>query len=159
LFHRLVVARVELPPLRERAGDVEVLAHYFCREMGGAERDLPDEVIKKWEDYAWPGNVRELRNAVARLLALGSPHVNTAAAPPMPESAPRGPSQEDFLDGLVGLGLPYPLARDRVVEEFERRFVERLLSVHGDVVKAAAASGVGKRYFQRIRARTKKTLP
>nr|HMR09218.1 sigma 54-interacting transcriptional regulator [Polyangiaceae bacterium] len=68
LFHRLAVARIELPPLRERKGDIPVLAQHLCESMGAPEGAIPAEVIAKWEDSAWPGNVRELRNAVARYL-------------------------------------------------------------------------------------------
>ncbi len=70
LFYRLAVARVELPPLRERKGDVELLARFFWRKLGGAE-DVTPEILARFEDHDWPGNVRELRNAVARRVALG----------------------------------------------------------------------------------------
>ena len=54
------------------------------------------------------------------------------------------------------MGLPFTEARDRLLEEFERRFVEWLLAAHdGDIAKAAAASGIGLRYFQKLRARTR----
>jgi transcriptional regulator of aromatic amino acid metabolism len=66
LFHRLAVARIELPPLRARKGDVRLLAAHFARELGGDERALGGELLARWDDSPWPGNVRELRNAVAR---------------------------------------------------------------------------------------------
>src|SRR5215472_5428973 len=64
LFFRLAVARIELPPLRSRRGDVGVLARHFWKALGGDE--LPYDVLQYFESYAWPGNVRELRNAIAR---------------------------------------------------------------------------------------------
>jgi two-component system response regulator HydG len=70
LFHRLAVARIELPPLRRRRGEIRVLANHFWRALGGEGRPAED-LMARWESYAWPGNVRELRNAVARQLALG----------------------------------------------------------------------------------------
>src|SRR6202021_1703195 len=57
LFHRLVVARVELPPLRRRRGDIRLLAHTFRAALGGDERAIPEHTLMQWEDYAWPGNV------------------------------------------------------------------------------------------------------
>src|SRR4051812_29527549 len=63
LFHRLAVARIELPPLRERIGDVPLLARRFAQEMGEPEA-LSKEVLARFDDYSWPGNIRELRNAV-----------------------------------------------------------------------------------------------
>jgi two-component system, NtrC family, response regulator HydG len=54
------------------------------------------------------------------------------------------------------MDLPFPQARDRILEEFEARYVARLLQRHGgDVAKAAAASGIGRRYFQKLKARSK----
>jgi DNA-binding NtrC family response regulator len=64
-------------------------------------------------------------------------------------------STADVLDRYVDLNLPFPQARDRVLEEFETRYVARLLEQHGgDVARAAAASGIGRRYFQKLKART-----
>src|SRR5204862_4534863 len=71
LFHRLAVARIELPPLRRRRGDVALLARFFCGLLGGTPTSLPSELLRRWETDPWPGNIRELRNAVARRLALG----------------------------------------------------------------------------------------
>jgi DNA-binding NtrC family response regulator len=71
LFHRVAVARLELPPLRSRHGDVEFLARLFCGELGSDPSVLADELLHRWHDYAWPGNVRELRNAVLRFIAVG----------------------------------------------------------------------------------------
>ena len=165
LFFRLAVARIELPPLRRRHGDVAVLAKHFIAELGGGGRPLPFEVLQRFEDYAWPGNVRELHNAVARWLALGE----LAPAEGARTSSPSGPSATPTLPSLAGAtsgdaiervlerDLPLPRARQEVVEEFERRYIERVLSRHGgNVVHAAAASGIARRYFQIIRARQAK---
>ena len=60
----------------------------------------------------------------------------------------------DFLTGVIEEDLPFPAARERVVGEFERRYVERVLARHnGNVTQAARASGVAHRYFQLVRAR------
>jgi hypothetical protein len=60
----------------------------------------------------------------------------------------------DFIDGVLKDDLAFPAARDRVVSEFERRYVERVLGRHnGNVTAAARASGVAYRYFQLVRAR------
>ncbi|MBS2013427.1 MAG: sigma 54-interacting transcriptional regulator [Deltaproteobacteria bacterium] len=172
LFHRLAVARIELPALRNRIGDIAVLATHFWAEMGGDPRSIPRDLMQKWEDYEWPGNVRELKNTIARQLALGdladlAPERSTPSAPPpaMP-SMPSSPSphdvaqhaqSDDAIDRFVRMGLPFPQARDRILDEFEQRFVAQVLAQHGgDVAKAAAASGIGRRYFQKLKARTKK---
>jgi two-component system response regulator HydG len=157
LFHRLAVARVELPPLRHRSGDVAVLASHFWMEMGGDPHAIPRDLMQKWEDYGWPGNVRELRNTIARQLALGdlaSSQPDRASVAPPPMTAPS--SGADAIDKYVDMGLPFPQARDRILEEFEQRYVAKLLAAHGgDVARAAAASGIGRRYFQKLKARTR----
>jgi two-component system response regulator HydG len=160
LFHRLAVARVELPPLRNRKGDITALATYFWSALGGDLRQLSRELLLRWEDDPWPGNVRELKNTIARQLALGDLAVQQQRPSQPTSSPPRAPGQYEeagpgSLDYFVNLGLPYPQARDRILEEFEQRFVEKLLAQHGgDVARAAAASGIGRRYFQKLKART-----
>jgi hypothetical protein len=60
----------------------------------------------------------------------------------------------DFLDDTLERGLALPLARAEVIAEFERRYMERMLRLHGGHIgRAAAASGIGRRYFQKLRAK------
>lgn len=147
LFHRLAVGRVELPPLRERRGDIPLLIDVFRKQLGAPANVSPD-VVARWERHEWPGNVRELRNAVARYVALG------AEAPRGSPSRP-APAQDAFAS-ILALGLPLPTARARVVDAFERVYIERILAEHGgNVSRAALAAGVARRYFQLIKARTK----
>ena len=80
LFYRLAVARVELPPLRERGDDVRVLAEHFWRSFGG-EGPLPPAVEQQLGGSRWPGNVRELRNAIARRVAIGDLDLPSGRAP------------------------------------------------------------------------------
>ncbi len=145
LFHRLAVARVELPPLRSRKGDITLLAKHFARGLGGREASLSAELLNRWEASPWPGNVRELRNAVARHLALGE----------LADQASRRPSA-DLVGDVLARRMPFAEARQAVIEEFERRYVDQVLAEHdGNVTRAAEASGVGRRYIHKIRARRK----
>ncbi|WP_044240866.1 sigma 54-interacting transcriptional regulator [Chondromyces apiculatus] len=181
LFFRLAVARIELPALRKRRGDVTVLAHHFWQELAGKRVPFPPGFAERLEDYDWPGNVRELYNAVARRVALGeAAPIETSRpqpAPPAPGSIPPPPSSTasppslatlaaaagatesaasttDVVEETLGMDLPLARARERVVEEFERRYVQRVLAQHGGNVRsAAAASGIARRYFQILRAR------
>lgn len=146
LFHRLAVGRIELPPLRRRRGDVPLLVGHFCAELGIDARQIDVSVLARWEDHGWPGNVRELYNAVARYVALGE----AGQHPP-----PSLPPDADSIDRVIGLGLPYVEARDRIVDEFTRRYLESALArSQGNVTRAAAASGMGRRYFQVLRSKT-----
>ena len=152
LFHRLAVARVELPPLRERKGDVTLLARHFTVQQGGDVQLLTPPVLARWEDSAWPGNVRELRNAVARLLALGDLASTPEGEPARKTAAPA--TATDFLAAVLEQKLPLPEARKRVADELERRYLEEVLKKHGgDVAAAAAASGIGRRYFNMLRSK------
>jgi transcriptional regulator with GAF, ATPase, and Fis domain len=164
LFHRLAVARIELPPLRERKGDVPLLARRFAQEMG-APNALSAEVLARFDEYHWPGNIRELRNAVARYIALGdddvvrrsmrdSAHPSGTASRPDVTSASSASSAaaRDWLTPL--LSMPFPIARRKTLEEFERRYVEGSIAAHGGNVSAAArASGLALRYFRLVKAR------
>ncbi|MEO8178110.1 MAG: sigma 54-interacting transcriptional regulator [Deltaproteobacteria bacterium] len=152
LLHRIAVARIELPPLRRRKGDVQVLARHFCQELGGSDQALGQALRLGWDEHPWPGNVRELRSTVARHLALGELADLTSeesSAPPEPVS----------VDQIIEQALTLPLgeARQRVVVEFERRYVRRVLDRHsGNVTHAAESAGVARRYFQILKARLEK---
>ncbi|MBL8797658.1 MAG: sigma 54-interacting transcriptional regulator [Planctomycetia bacterium] len=76
LFFRLQVVEIRVPPLRDRRGDISLLAEHFLRrfvrETGRKIRDFTSAAMTKMEEYHWPGNVRELRNVVERAVALGN---------------------------------------------------------------------------------------
>lgn len=74
LFYRLNVVAIELPPLRERRGDIPALASFFllryAAENGRTIETFTDEALQALVDYAWPGNVRELENVIERAVVL-----------------------------------------------------------------------------------------
>jgi len=78
LYHRLMVAAIHVPPLREREVDAVLLAHYYIarynRRLGTAVQSVSPEALPVLIEYPWPGNVRELENAIksALVLARGS---------------------------------------------------------------------------------------
>jgi DNA-binding NtrC family response regulator len=142
LLLRLAVLRLTLPPLRERPGDALVLARHFRAAMGGIDPATPLEPeLARVVGEALPGNVRELETVIARHLARGAGTESSAA---------------DFIDGVVAKNLPMVEARERVVAEFERRYLDHVLAASGGHVgKAAAAAGIARRYFQVLRSRTR----
>ncbi len=154
LFHRLAVARIELPPLRERRGDVAELAAAICRELAVDPKTvLSGPQLARWNAYHWPGNVRELRNAILRFLAVGElGPLTDGSSPPLPNSTPTStPSPIDLVEGVLAQGLPLAASRKLVVEEFERRYVERALEKHhGVVTEAAKSAGIARRHFYRV---------
>ncbi len=153
LFHRLASGRIELPPLRTRTGDVRVLSAHFCRELGGDPARIPEEVAARWDDGWWPNNVGELRDAVARWLSMGE-----AGAHPESARRQRAASSGGRFDSLVAemltLRLSLAEARQRLLDVFDATYIEQQLRENANHVgRAAAASGIGKRYFQMLRAR------
>jgi transcriptional regulator with GAF, ATPase, and Fis domain len=153
LFHRLAVARVELPPLRERHGDTLLLARHFAKEMAGGADVLTPEILARFSEYSWPGNIRELRNAVARIVALGD-SAEQQRWPTRASDSSMPDGSGDWLDAILATNAAFPIARRRVVEQFERRYVERILAAHdGNVAQAARASGLALRYFRLVKAR------
>ncbi len=96
LYHRIYVFPLQLPPLRERAEDISVLAENFARQVaaqnGWKEKAFAAEAIEELTRYAWPGNVRELRNVVERVLLLstGERVDATAVRLALPQSAAAG---------------------------------------------------------------------
>jgi two-component system, NtrC family, response regulator HydG len=148
LFYRLAVGRLELPPLRDRDDDAALLAAHFWRQMGRGAGPVPADLLVHHERYRWPGNVRELHNLVARRLALG-PDDGTGGARAALPVAPAA-----VFDRISEMDLSLPEARARVVAEFERFYLERALARNGgSVARAAAASGIARRYFRQLKSK------
>lgn len=74
LYYRLHVAPVQLPPLRERPGDILSLVQHFLKiygtRLGYASADLAPEAVQQLLDYPWPGNIRELENTIHHALLV-----------------------------------------------------------------------------------------
>jgi DNA-binding NtrC family response regulator len=141
LLFRLGGARIEVPPLRRRHGDVGMLITHYWKLYGG-EGEPPKVLLLKLQRHPFPGNVRELQNTVARAVSLGSDN--------MVELTVRAPAAQpiDVVEAALAANLPLPRARQEVVREFERRYVAKALATHGgNVTRAAAASGLTRRYF------------
>jgi transcriptional regulator with GAF, ATPase, and Fis domain len=142
---------VELPPLRDRPEDVNLLAAHFWSECAppGDDGGLPPDLLPRFEGYGWPGNIRELQSAVIRRATLGELARTFLSDRAEAEGG-------DLVAALIHEGVPFPAARDRVVADFERRYIEAVLARNGGRVAAAArASGVARRYFQLVRARVR----
>ncbi len=168
LFFRLAVARIELPPLRERGGDVELLARAFWASLGPSAGPFPPEFLARYRGHTWPGNVRELLNTVVRWQALGEMGLGARITEDAPESLaapPAGaaasvavPTNDDLVEGLIRAAVPFSKARQLAASDFERRYVTRILdSFSGNVTKAAQASGIGRRYFHMLLAKIDET--
>ena len=151
LFYRLSVLTIELPPLRERAGDVELLARHFLRRSNANDEPawrLSNEAVEAMNAYAFPGNVRELENTMTRAVALCPSGMITLDCLPPNISARFGIS-------TAGNDPSSLLAADRpTIEELERRYLKLILTeVNGNRRRAASVLGVNRRTIQRLIAR------
>jgi DNA-binding NtrC family response regulator len=146
LFYRLVVGRITLPPLRARTGDEHLLAEHFWRTSGG-DGPPPADLLSAYPGYSWPGNVRELVNVVQRR-ALGV----VAAADASTETPPV--VSEQAFQRVLDMDLTLVRAREEVVAAFERCYLQRAIAKHGgNITRAAATSGIARRYFNVLRTR------
>jgi DNA-binding NtrC family response regulator len=151
LFYRLHVFPVRLPPLRERAEDVPLLAAHFVekharafrREVSGFEPDA----LAALAGYAWPGNVRELENAVERAVAVARGARIAREDLPPELSAPAGGAPP----GAALAGLPYREAVEQVRERFSREYLLALMrEFKGNVTRAAERARVERETLHRL---------
>lgn len=155
LLYRLAGATIELPPLRRRKGDVPLLARHFWTQLGGAGEPASDDLVKL-EDSAWPGNVRELVHAIAERLAIGADSERIAELLAKEATAPSSAKSDDPISRVIAMDLPFIRARQEMLRVFEGRYVESVLEQQGgNVSKAAAASGLARRYFQILKSRAR----
>ena len=123
LFYRLNVVSLQLPPLRDRPGDIMLLAEHFlqefCRRAGRPVPRFSPEARERLERHPWPGNVRELRNLMERLAYLGPPDVIEAED----LSLMLLPSPRETL--AVEANLPLADATARFQAAYIRRCIER----------------------------------
>jgi DNA-binding NtrC family response regulator len=141
LYYRLAVVKLDLPPLRERSADIELLARRFAKDFGC--RELPAHVLDDLTARKWPGNVRELKNALRAFMAIGTL---------MPERRQTSPSMSaDAVGDYLDFERPYAELKERLLEDFRRHYVEHLLNHTGGNQSAAARiSGLERSYFSKI---------
>jgi two-component system, NtrC family, nitrogen regulation response regulator GlnG len=166
LFYRLNVVPIRLPPLRERAEDIPILARHFldrARDMGLPSKSLDQGAIDRLRAHRWPGNVRELENLMRRLAALypqetitedviaaelaeggmeAEPQAPHGVAEPLAAAVERHIRQ--FLAATHD-GMPMRDIYDRVIAEVERPLIQMTLAAtRGNQIKAAAMLGLNR---------------
>ena len=153
LFYRLSVITLELPPLREREGDVDVLVTHFLRAAvsdGQPPFRLTREVAEALRIYSFPGNVRELENTIRRAVALCANDVITLDCLPSEIVA----AARDRKDGEHSLDERTIIADRPTVNELQRRYLQLVLDENqGKKRRAAAVLGLDRRTVQRLVAR------
>jgi transcriptional regulator with GAF, ATPase, and Fis domain len=153
LFYRLSVLSIELPPLRDRPGDIELLTAHFLQRFGVSAKlplHLTSEALEALASYRFPGNVRELENALHRAVALSSGGLVTADCLP-PEitdagqrSDTSGPAEHRLIGDRPGM------------DELQRRYLQFVLDETGwNRRQTAAVLQLDRRTIQRLIARYK----
>ena len=147
LYYRLAVIAIEVPPLRERADDVPLLAAHFARAVLARGGDLGwlrphlDDAFGNLRAQPWPGNVRELRNAVERAIALADPAA--LSGDPLGRLVELRASLRRTRRGR----LPLETART----EFDREYLRELLTDTGHDLRAAAEqAGIHPKSLERL---------
>ena len=142
LFFRLRVVEINLPPLRERLGDIPLLAQKFLREFaaenGKSVNDFTADALQLLMHHRWPGNVRELRTAIEHAVVLC--RGEKISARDLPSS----------VRGIRPGETPLSLRSDLTVKEAEKQLIERALKdTNGNRTLAAKKIGMSRRTFHR----------
>lgn len=141
LFYRLYVVNLTLPPLRERDGDIVLLAQHYLKilatEHGKKTKGITSEAMDVLLGYPWPGNVRELRNVIERMVVLG--HGEKLTVRDLPVSMRQGTDRAGS-SGRAGSAL----------RDAERQLIEESLRRHkGSRTRAAQDLGISRRTLHR----------
>ena len=141
LFYRVNTISIVLPPLRERAVDIPLLANAFLAHFGGSHPPrLSDEAMRALQEYRWPGNVRELRNVMERAVLLANGGAIQARELPLHAARASNGSSNGHSD-------------DVSLAELERRHIESVLSrTNWHQGRAASVLGISsKTLYRKIR--------
>jgi len=138
LWFALAGVRIEVPPLRERLEDVPRLVADAIAALGYPDVGLSAAELGTLRAHSFPGNVRELRRMIEETLLTSER-----------TSQPPSPRDVAVTDDLVQ--LPFKEAKERLLDVFEKHYVEHLLARHGgNVSRAAAEAGVDRNHLARL---------
>jgi transcriptional regulator with PAS, ATPase and Fis domain len=155
LFYRLRVVPITLPPLRQRPEDIAILANHFLGVFWQRHRQMPDRMPRLTEEAVaflltrpWRGNVRELQNVIEHVAVLTEPdHAIRPADIPIYDDVepPEVPVSGPVLEG------PFHEVKDRVVGDFEREYLTRLIARSGgNMSKAARQASIDRTTLYRL---------
>ncbi len=129
LYYRLHLIPLRLPSLRERGEDILRLAEHFLGRYGKDRRwRLSPDACRALRNHTWPGNVRELENLIQRIVIMNEPKLIDVADLQLPAVESSGVHDSDS----------FRAAREAAIQRFERRYLERILEVHGGNISSAA---------------------
>ena len=145
LYYRLNVVKIELPPLRERAEDVPLLAAHFAAKYarhGEQPKKIAPAAMEVLLNYRWPGNIRELENLIERACVTSAGDCIEATHLPPDLLAPDRPSSQF----KINLDKPLPELLRSVTAEVEQQYIRKALQKsHGNVSRCATLCGLSRR--------------
>jgi DNA-binding NtrC family response regulator len=157
LFYRLRVVPIKLPPLRKRLEDIPLLANHFLthywhrhRQMGEPVPRLSEGSLAFLRSRPWRGNVRELQNVIEHVVVLAEPDQTIE-----PKDIPLYEESADWLPEngapLVNMDEAFHMAKERIIGQFEREYLARLVSrAGGNMSKAARLAGIDRTTLYRL---------
>ena len=129
LYYRLAVMRIAVPPLRDRGSDIPRLVEHYVTMFSPGTQIRPED-MQRLVQHSWPGNVRELRNAMERACLLardGAINLDGAI------------ENDRGIAPIAGrIDLPFKIAKNQLVDAFERDYVEALMGRHKNNLSAAS---------------------
>jgi DNA-binding NtrC family response regulator len=136
LWFRLNVVRILVPPLRERRGDVPLLAHYFLKKYNdryGMATRLTNPAVKMMQEYTWPGNVRQLQHMMERLTIL----------------APSGRIDDEAVTEAIASSEPREQASESLADTETEQIRRVLTATGGNKSRAAKILGIERKTLYR----------
>ena len=130
LYYRLNVIPIEIPPLRDRESDIELLMNKFInkynKELNIEKKPIDNEVIKRIRNYNWPGNIRELENCVEYMINISKEEriITEKFLPDAVCNYSKSPEIADFL------------SEELTLNELEKRYIDMMLEKYGSDLKA-----------------------
>ena len=151
LYYRLNVFPIDIPPLRERAGDIPLLVEQFLKKLnrfyGKNIHSVDPHVMHALQKYAWPGNIRELENIIERAYIIETSSTMTRAHFPNELFHSNILPRSTFID----TSLTLEQARAREIERIERAYLIEQLDAHkGKINATAQAAGIGPRQLHKL---------
>jgi two-component system nitrogen regulation response regulator NtrX len=140
LYYRLHVVPIDVPPLRDRDGDIDLLAEHFLASFDGGGRTFSSEAMDELKKYQWPGNIRQFRNVVQRISVMSDDRVVPAEAVIL---ALEGEMQFNRISADPVL-IPFEgMSLGEAKDAFERQLILQKLEETGyNITKAAQLLGI-----------------
>ena len=162
LFYRLAKVQLPLPPLRDREGDIVMIAEHFLARLNQQNEGyrhisgITPNALHQLAAWSWPGNVRELRNVIERAYTFADREmIHSADLTTQIQAVQAQQVVEDQGQGSLNFDIPdnYSLkeAKERIISTFEKDYLQQLLDRHQNNISAVSReAGIDRRHVYRL---------